>query len=68
MPSYVKERIESAGLMRAYQERPYYQRNDYVGWILQAKREPTKEKRIAQMLEELASGDRYMNSEYTVKR
>ena len=61
MPKPVKAAIEERGLMDAYQARPAYQRNDYLGWINRAKREPTKAKRLAQMLEELEAGNRYMN-------
>jgi hypothetical protein len=50
--------------MNAYRSRPPYQQNDYIGWILRAKLKATQERRIAQMLEELASGDRYMKMEY----
>jgi uncharacterized protein YdeI (YjbR/CyaY-like superfamily) len=47
--------------MAAYDARPAYQRNDYLGWIAQAKREETKAKRLAQMLDELERGGVYMN-------
>ena len=53
--------------MDAYRARPPYQRNDYIGWINQAKREETKQKRLAQMLDELARGDSYMNMDYVAK-
>ena len=46
--------------MEAYRARPPYQRNDYLGWIARAKRDDTKARRLAQMLDELARGDRYM--------
>jgi hypothetical protein len=48
--------------------RPPYQQNDYVGWITRAKRPETQEKRLAQMLDELATGERYMNMPYQAKR
>jgi len=44
----------------AYRERPAYQQNDYLGWIARAKRPETRERRLAQMLDELAAGDAYM--------
>jgi len=48
------------GVVAAYEARPAYQRNDYIGWITRAKRPETRAKRLTQMLEELAAGDRYM--------
>lgn len=61
MPRFVKELLEERGLMGAYKERPAYQQNDYVGWINEAKRPETKEKRLQQMLNELEKGGVYMN-------
>ena len=61
MPGFVKQALEERGLMDAYKERPAYQQNDYVGWINEAKRPETKEKRLQQMLEELEQGGVYMN-------
>lgn len=60
MPEDVAARLAEAGLGPAYDARPAYQRNDYLGWIARAKRPETREKRIAQMLEELAGGRLYM--------
>lgn len=64
MPAFVKDALEREGLMEAYRARPPYQRNDYVGWIARAKREETRQRRLAQMLDELEAGDRYMKMEY----
>jgi uncharacterized protein YdeI (YjbR/CyaY-like superfamily) len=61
MPKFVREALDQEGLMAAYNQRPPYQRNDYLGWIAQAKLEPTKKKRLDQMLAELRAGDKYMN-------
>jgi len=60
MPDFVKEALLKRGLIEAYMERPAYQQNDYIGWITRAKRQGTVEKRLAQMLDELESGDVYM--------
>ena len=54
--------------MDAYLTRPPYQQNDYIGWINSAKRPETQQKRLAQMLEELKSGDRYMKMVWRPKR
>ena len=64
MPPFVREALLERGLMEAYRSRPPYQQNDYLGWINRAKREETKRKRLAQMLDELAQGDRYMKMPY----
>ena len=68
MPGFVKRVLEERGLMEAYKERPAYQQNDYVGWINQAKRQETKEKRLRQMLDELEMGGVYMNIEHPASR
>lgn len=64
MPDRVRRALEDRGLIEAYEARPPYQRNDYIGWITSAKREETRERRLAQMLDELASGDSYMGMPY----
>lgn len=61
MPDYVLKALVERGLMDAYRARPDYQQNDYIGWIDRAKREETKQKRLAQMLDELEGGKLYMN-------
>jgi hypothetical protein len=60
MPPFVRRALVDRGLMAAYRARPPYQRNDYLGWIARAKRPETQQRRLAQMLDELAQGDRYM--------
>lgn len=68
MPDFVKRAIEEHNLMTEYECRPPYQQNDYIGWINQAKRQETKEKRLQQMLEELDKGGVYMNMEHPPSR
>jgi uncharacterized protein YdeI (YjbR/CyaY-like superfamily) len=60
MPDFVQAALEAQGLTAAYAARPPYQRNDYLGWISRAKREATRDKRLRQMLDELAAGNAYM--------
>ena len=67
MPDFVEEALIQRGLMNAYRERPAYQQNDYIGWITRAKRQETVEKRLAQMLNELERGDKYMKMSYRSK-
>ena len=64
MPEFVRRALDERELREAYQQRPPYQQNDYLWWINDAKREETKERRLAQMLDELERGDRYMKMEW----
>lgn len=64
MPGFVTQALNERGLMGAYKTRPAYQQNDYIAWIDQAKRRETKEKRLAQMLDELEAGGVYMNMKH----
>jgi uncharacterized protein YdeI (YjbR/CyaY-like superfamily) len=67
MPEYIREALESRGVMDAYNARPPYQQNDYIGWITRAKRVETQQKRLNQMLEELEKGDVYMKMKWHPK-
>jgi uncharacterized protein YdeI (YjbR/CyaY-like superfamily) len=64
IPDYIEEALEEHALVGAFEERPAYQQNDYIGWITRAKRQATIDKRLEQMLEELESGERYMKMPY----
>ena len=68
LPGYVRTALVSSELMEAYKARPPYQRNDYIGWITRAKLPATREKRLAQMLDELRRGGVYMKMAYRPKR
>ncbi|MBI5644550.1 YdeI/OmpD-associated family protein [Candidatus Kaiserbacteria bacterium] len=59
--------LQKSGLMTRYNERPPYQRNDYIGWIMRAKRKETRSKRLAQMIRELREGGVYMNMKWRAK-
>ena len=67
MPSFVRRALISNNLMTTYRRRPPYQQNDYIGWITRAKQKATQEKRLNQMIDELARGDRYMKMVYAAK-
>lgn len=67
MPDTVRDALLERDLMAAYRNRPPYQQNDYIGWITRAKRQATKDKRLAQMLDELEQGDVYMKMAYRPK-
>lgn len=68
MPEFVKRALEERGLMAAYQARPAYQQNDYLGWIFRAIRQETREKRLFQMLDELEAGGVYMNMKHPASK
>jgi uncharacterized protein YdeI (YjbR/CyaY-like superfamily) len=61
MPADVLLAMQASGVIADYKKRPAYQQNDYLAWIARAKRAATREKRIRQMLDELAKGGVYMN-------
>ncbi len=67
MPDFIREALSARGLAAAYDARPPYQRNDYIGWITRAKLPATQQKRLAQMLDELERGDAYMKMAYRGK-
>ncbi len=60
MPADVRDILQQRGLLAAYQARPAYQQNDYLGWIGRAQRAQTCAKRLEQMLAELENGGVYM--------
>lgn len=64
MPPDVLAALEDQDLLDVYNERPFYQRNDYLGWIGRAKRPETRRKRIDQMLDELDRGGVYMGMDH----
>jgi uncharacterized protein YdeI (YjbR/CyaY-like superfamily) len=67
MPDFVREALAARKLTAAYDARPPYQRNDYIGWITRAKLPATQQKRLEQMLDELDRGDAYMKMAYRAK-
>ena len=60
MPDHLRAELEAADLMRAFQQRPAYQRNDYLHWIARAHHPETRRKRTDQLIDELAKGGVYM--------
>jgi uncharacterized protein YdeI (YjbR/CyaY-like superfamily) len=64
MPADVATALTDSGVQSAYDERPAYQRNDYIGWIERAKILDTRSRRIEQMLDELARGGVYMGMQH----
>nr|WP_319564481.1 YdeI/OmpD-associated family protein [uncultured Rhodoferax sp.] len=67
MPEAIRAAMAEKNLTAAYEVRPPYQRNDYIGWITRAKLPATQHKRLAQMLAELAAGNAYMKMPYRAK-
>ncbi len=68
MPDDILALLVERGLWDAYEERPPYQRNDYLGWIGRARRSETRGRRVAQMLAELQGGELYMNMSWRTGR
>ncbi len=68
MPEDVKKALDEGALTESYDERPVYQRNDYLAWIDRAKRPETRQKRIRRMLEELELGGIYMGMDHAPSR
>lgn len=64
MPDFVRHALDERGLREKYDARPPYQRNDYLIWISKVKRDETKQKHLAQMLDELESGGVYMGMQW----
>jgi uncharacterized protein YdeI (YjbR/CyaY-like superfamily) len=67
MPEFVRDALTQHKVTQAYQDRPAYQQNDYIGWITRAKLPATRDKRLAQMLQELIDGNAYMKMPYQAK-
>lgn len=68
MPDDIRETLIDNDVMGQYEARPPYQRNDYIAWIERAKRPATRQKRLAQMIDELKAGDRYMKMKYRARK
>jgi len=68
MPEFVKQAMETRGLVGDFEKRPAYQQNDYIGWINRARLEKTKLKRLDQMLDELEAGGVYMKMTHPPSR
>ena len=64
MPDFVRDALARRGLREKYDARPPYQRNDYLLWINKVKREDTRQKHLAQMLDELEAGGVYMGMKW----
>lgn len=68
MPPDVRAALEKRKLMAAYEARPAYQRNDWIGWIARAKLPETRARRLDSMLRELKAGHGYMGMEWSPRR
>jgi len=56
LPDFIRQTLGDHSLWAAYTPRPPYQQNDYIGWIIRAKQEVTKQKQLNQILNELKAG------------
>lgn len=68
MPDDIRDALIDNDVMGQYDARPPYQRNDYITWIERAKRPATRQKRLAQMIDELKTADRYMKMKYRARK
>jgi len=68
MPDFITQALAEKDLIDDYQQRPAYQQNDYIGWIMRARQEDTQQKRLRQMLEELERGGVYMGMAHPPSR
>ncbi|MYA20194.1 MAG: YdeI/OmpD-associated family protein [Chloroflexi bacterium] len=68
MPKAVLDALEARGVRADYEARPFYQRNDYLAWIARGQRAETRERRLAQMLDELERGGVYMKMAHNPSR
>ena len=64
MPPDIRHALDERGLWDDYTQRPAYQQNDYLAWISRAVRPETRQKRLLQMLDELATGGIYMKMDH----
>jgi uncharacterized protein YdeI (YjbR/CyaY-like superfamily) len=67
MPIFVMDALVASKVKEDYFSAPAYQQNDYVGWITRAKQENTRQRRLAQMIDELKDGRLYMKMKYSPK-
>ena len=67
VPDDIAALLDTRGLRPAYEARPPYQRNDWLGWIARAKRPETRQRRIDSMLADLARGHGYMGMDWRPK-
>lgn len=68
MPSFILDALKEKGLMQDYANRPPYQQKNYIGWVMRAKREGTRQKRLTRMLDELEHGNKYMKLNWRPRR
>ena len=64
MPDLVSDALKNQDLKQAYRDRQPYQRNDYLWWINDAKRDEIKQRHLAKMLDELRQGHGYMGMKW----
>lgn len=65
IPGNVKAALAKRELLDAYHARPQYQRDEYLKWIATAAGETEKQKRLDQMVDELARGGVFKGEAWT---
>jgi Domain of unknown function (DUF1905)/Bacteriocin-protection, YdeI or OmpD-Associated len=72
MPSELKRRLASEGLLNVFNPLPYTQRKEYVAWVVQAQKPETRERRVQMILgsmkrRQIRSASSVMKTKPTVK-
>ena len=65
LPDFIDDFLKENKLDEAYEKRPAYQKNDYIGWIGRSRTEKILIKRLDQMVDELKDGNKYMKKRYS---
>lgn len=68
MPEDIAALLAVRDLRASYDQRPFYQRNDYLAWISRAVQPATRASRVGQMLKELEEGGVYMGMDHPPSR
>ena len=64
MPGFVRKALDKRNLTDAFRARPAYQQNAYMQWIAEGKIQTAMDKRLEQMLDELAKGNVFKGEPY----
>lgn len=62
MPADVRHAFVGHGVITAFKTRPAYQQADYLRWIERTRLARTRRERIAEVVDELQRGNRFMKA------
>ena len=60
LPKKYEKLLSEKNLLHEFKKRPYYQQSGWIRWIVSAKQDSTKKRRLRQMFGELKAGNVYM--------